>query len=221
MRIPDTIEHEHILSALKEIILRGEKSVPKKRYSTKFDVLFEEKRFPPKYVVCIANKYVNHVELSPQFNGGAQTNNFLEARGFRIVHKNDGAPWGFGVEPEDESKIFEEGARKYKLHTSIERDSRVSRRAKEKRWKEAGCFVCDVCGFNFHEFYGDRGYRYIEAHHTVPVSELKKGQKTKLEDIALVCSNCHRMLHKARPWLSIERLEGIVKRGGPAILKTQ
>jgi HNH endonuclease len=220
MRIPDTIEHGHIRSALSEILKQGDESIPKNRKSTKFDISSENKRFPPKYVICIANKYVNHVELSSRFNGGTETNNFLEALGFEIVFK-DGTPWDFGVEPEDESKVFEEGAKKYKLHLSIERDSRVSQKAKKKRWKETGYFACDVCGFDFHKVYGKRGYRYIEAHHTIPVSELKKGQKTKLEDIALVCSNCHRMLHKSRPWLSIERLGEFIKQKDSTKLKVQ
>jgi ribosomal protein L44E len=211
MRIPDTIEPDHILSALNEIKRLGEQSIPKKRKSTKYDVLYENKRFPPKYVVCLAKKYVDQVVLPPRFNGGAPTNNFLEARGFKIVDK-DGKPWGFSVDPEDESRIFEEGRRKYKRHLSIERDSRVSRLAKAKRWREVGAFRCDVCGFDFYEVYGNRGYRYIEAHHTVPVSQLKKGQRTRLVDIALVCSNCHRMLHKTRPWLSIRDLSRVRKR---------
>jgi hypothetical protein len=210
MRIPDTIGRGHILAAIEEIVRLGDKSIPKNRRSTKYDISHNKRRFPPKYVICLANKYVNNVELPPRFNGGAPTNNFLEARHFVIVDKA-GRPWGFTVDAEDESKIFEEGSRRYKLHLSVERDSRVSKLAKAKRWKEANSMTCDVCGFDFYRFYGYRGYRYIEAHHTVPVSELKKGQKTRLEDIALVCSNCHRMLHKSRPWLSIRDLAQAIK----------
>ncbi len=210
MRIPDTIEHEHVVSALREIVRAGDHTIPKNRRSTKFDVLFEKKRFPPKYVICLANKYANHVELSHRFKGGTETNNFLDALGFEVVLK-DGTPWGFGVEPEDESKVFEEGAKKYALHLIKERDSRVSQLAKKNRWKEVGFFACDVCGFDFHKAYGKQGYRYIEAHHTFPVSELKRGQKTKLEDIALVCSNCHRMLHKRRPWITMDWLGELIK----------
>jgi len=49
------------------------------------------------------------------------------------------------------------------------------------------------------------GRGFIQAHHTIPVSELRKESKTKVRDIALVCSNCHRMLHRRRPWLRIDR----------------
>ncbi|EOW9267990.1 HNH endonuclease [Vibrio cholerae] len=39
----------------------------------------------------------------------------------------------------------------------------------------------------------------MEAHHIIPLSELCSvdGSKTRLEDLAIVCSNCHRMLHRA------------------------
>jgi predicted HNH restriction endonuclease len=35
-------------------------------------------------------------------------------------------------------------------------------------------------------------------------------EATKVEDIALVCSNCHRMLHRKRHWLSINELKQLL-----------
>jgi putative restriction endonuclease len=35
---------------------------------------------------------------------------------------------------------------------------------------------------------------------------LKDGDTTRLEDLALLCANCHRMIHRASPWLSVEEL---------------
>ena len=43
---------------------------------------------------------------------------------------------------------------------------------------------------------GDLGKGYIEAHHTRPVAKLVTGERTKVSDLALVCANCHRMLHR-------------------------
>jgi hypothetical protein len=48
--------------------------------------------------------------------------------------------------------------------------------------------------------------RLQEAHHVKPVHTLKPGDKTRLEDFALLCSNCHRMVHAKRLWLNLERL---------------
>ncbi|MHC5748782.1 MAG: HNH endonuclease, partial [Nostoc sp.] len=66
-------------------------------------------------------------------------------------------------------------------------------------------------GFNFLKTYGDIGADYIECHHTKPISELENYEKTNIKDLALVCANCHRMLHRKRPWLSIEQLKQLLK----------
>jgi len=58
--------------------------------------------------------------------------------------------------------------------------------------------------------YGDHGDGFIECHHTKPVSELQVGEKTKLSDLALVCSNCHRMIHRKRPWLSVDGIRTLL-----------
>ncbi len=82
--------------------------------------------------------------------------------------------------------------------------------AKAKFLLKDGKFVCQACGFDFEEFYGDVGQGFIEAHHTIPVSELRPGSKTKAGDIALVCSNCHRMLHRRRPWITMSDLKTLL-----------
>ncbi|MBD2015301.1 HNH endonuclease [Microcoleus sp. FACHB-53] len=111
--------------------------------------------------------------------------------------------------PEEEN--FPEGKVLYRLHRTRERNRELVKKAKDKRKKEAGVLKCDVCQFNFFEIYGDIGADYIECHHTKPVSELEDNAKTQLKDIALVCANCHRMLHRKRPWLSIEQLKSLLK----------
>ncbi|MBT3031446.1 MAG: HNH endonuclease [Candidatus Thiodiazotropha sp. (ex Lucina pensylvanica)] len=65
-------------------------------------------------------------------------------------------------------------------------------------------------GFDFSEKYGKLGEGFAECHHTKPPSTLKPGEKTKLSDLAVVCSNCHRMLHRAKPWLSIGELRAAI-----------
>jgi len=57
------------------------------------------------------------------------------------------------------------------------------------------------------------GEDFIECHHTRPLSELLKERPTRIGEIALVCSNCHRMLHRRRPWLGIHELSAIIVQG--------
>jgi 5-methylcytosine-specific restriction protein A len=64
---------------------------------------------------------------------------------------------------------------------------------------------CEACGFHFAEAYGPIGRGYIVAHHLSPIA---MGQReTTLADIALVCANCHAMLHRRRPPFAIEELQ--------------
>ena len=45
---------------------------------------------------------------------------------------------------------------------------------------------------------------------TVALSDLAHGGTTRLRDLALVCANCHRMLHRRRPWLGIRGLRKLL-----------
>lgn len=99
-----------------------------------------------------------------------------------------------------------------RLHRSRERNRKLVETKKKRGLAQTGRLVCEVCDFDFAERYGERGRGFIEAHHTKPVHTLSEDGKTKLEDLALVCSNCHRMIHSSRPWLSIEELRKVTRR---------
>lgn len=77
--------------------------------------------------------------------------------------------------------------------------------------KDTGALRCEACGFDFEEAYGEVGKGFAECHHTRPVSELRPDQGTRLADLAILCANCHRMLHRRRPWLSAEGLAALVR----------
>lgn len=113
----------------------------------------------------------------------------------------------------DEPEIAEasEGALVTRLHRFRERDRKIVRDKKRAFLKENGSLFCEVCHFDFEEAYGPRGRDFIECHHTVPVSEMEPGAKTKLSDLALVCANCHRMIHAKRPWLEPDELKDLMK----------
>lgn len=111
----------------------------------------------------------------------------------------------------DDDTSFPEGREILLRHTSRERNAAVIAKAKSKFLNKHGKLFCEVCGFDFEAAYGDVGRGFIEAHHTTPVSELDAGSKTSVSDIALVCSNCHRMLHRRRPWLTMARLQALLR----------
>ena len=68
---------------------------------------------------------------------------------------------------------------------------------------------CEACAFDFGRFYGPHGLDYIELHHRTPL-HVTGPTKTRLADLALLCSNCHRMIHRARQWLTVEELSALV-----------
>lgn len=206
--ISDLIKSIHIRKAIKEIDKSG---VPSRRESTGYDLLFNGRRYPPKYTISLAHKFQKGTELPPsEFSGGTETNNYIIARGFNIQNKHRKR---VALEPvqEDDEEGFPEGRKKYTQHRARERNPQIAKKAKALRLSKTGDLRCDSCEFSFGRVYGPRGKGFIEAHHTIPISKLRNNSKTYLKDIALVCSNCHRMLHRRRPWLSMKELGNILK----------
>jgi 5-methylcytosine-specific restriction protein A len=101
-----------------------------------------------------------------------------------------------------------------RVHRYRERDRTLVSKKKLKFLQENPKLLCQGCGFDFQNKYGDRGKDFIECHHTKPVSELSVGETTKLVDLVLLCSNCHRIVHRKKPWLTIDELKLLVVTNG-------
>jgi 5-methylcytosine-specific restriction protein A len=101
-----------------------------------------------------------------------------------------------------------------RVHRYRERDRTLVSKKKIKFLQENPKLFCQGCGFDFQNKYGDRGKDFIECHHTKPVSELSVGETTKLADLVLLCSNCHRIVHRKKPWLTIHELKLLVVTNG-------
>ena len=93
-----------------------------------------------------------------------------------------------------------------RMHRYRERNQKLVAKKKTKFLSENSKLHCEACGFDFKQRYGERGADFIECHHTKPVSELETNGKTKISDLVLLCSNCHRIVHRKKPWLSFEEL---------------
>ena len=90
-----------------------------------------------------------------------------------------------------------EGRQVLRQHLARERDGAMVRRVKVYWAKIDRALGCACCGFSFSRVYGAHGDGFIEAHHTTPISTAGSGGvQTRPEDLAPVCSNCHRMLHR-------------------------
>jgi hypothetical protein len=101
---------------------------------------------------------------------------------------------------------FSEGAPYYTKHLRRERSSELVKLVKDNA-RKTNTYCCCVCEADFQKSYG---VEYIECHHTVPVSTLALGEKTKIEDMVLLCANCHRAVHKREPWLEKHELHKLL-----------
>ena len=69
-------------------------------------------------------------------------------------------------------------------------------------------YKCSVCSFDFEKVYGTIGEKYIHVHHIIPLSEIKKEYKIDpIKDLVPVCPNCHAIIHKTNPVLTVEELK--------------
>ncbi|WP_394230911.1 HNH endonuclease [Bacillus thuringiensis] len=149
---------------------------------------------------------------SQDFQGGEDLFYAVNGKGNGRWGLKDYQPAKENVDLTEDDAGFPEGKKKLRLHIYRERNSKLIRTVKDKfKSKNNGKLFCEICKFDYKEKYGELGEDYIEGHHVIPVSELKEGSKTKVEDIILVCANCHRMLHRKRPWLSKEQLKEILQ----------
>lgn len=84
------------------------------------------------------------------------------------------------------------------------------RRCKLDATKRDGIpIACEACGFDFGRAYGSHGLDYIEGHHRIPLHVTGETQN-RLAALALLCSNCHRMIHSTKQWLTVEELKELV-----------
>ena len=72
-------------------------------------------------------------------------------------------------------------------------------------------YRCQVCQFCFSERYLEVGDEFIEVHHLDQLSERPEltwtdELRTSINRVTVVCSNCHRMLHRRRPAYKLDDL---------------
>lgn len=107
-----------------------------------------------------------------------------------------------------------EGGILMRLHRVRERSAKLAAAKKEEARRKFGKLQCETCLFDFLKSYGEHGRDFIECHHRTPLAELPK-HKTMMEDLALLCANCHRMIHRSRVALSVEALRRIIQAQQP------
>ena len=96
--------------------------------------------------------------------------------------------------------------RKLRVHVRKERSAAL-RKACLTVARQKGDVCCEVCGLTFANLPRAIGAACCEVHHTIPVSSLAVGAMVRLKDLAVVCSNCHRMIHAKNPPFTLAQLK--------------
>jgi hypothetical protein len=110
-------------------------------------------------------------------------------------------------EDDSDDSESEEGKWFYVMHRFRERDRSLVQKKKASVPKP----TCECCNFDFSNTYPNLGNGFIECHHRIPINQ---GERiTRLEDLALVCANCHRMLHRKNnqnEYYTVDELKQII-----------
>lgn len=197
--LPENNTRNDLLDAINEL---GHKIPEGYADSTKFDVLHEGKRYPPKPIVGLAATKVSRDEfLGKHFSGeiGSKCFQILERHDFEIVTKAN----SYACPDDIVDDKHNEGAGQQVLVNRYERDAT----ARIRCIKHYGT-KCTICNFDFASAYGAIGEGFIHVHHLTPISEIgEEHELHPISDLRPVCPNCHAMLHKRRPPFTIKELK--------------
>lgn len=106
------------------------------------------------------------------------------------------------------SSTVDEGRRRLFIHLQRERNRTIVRNKK----KLAASLDCEICGFSFVRVYGNAAGDYCEVHHLLPLSDAEDVAQTRLEDLAIVCANCHRVIHLQNPPYTVAQVRSMLGR---------
>ena len=119
----------------------------------------------------------------------------LIKQGIKVIEKLD--------DEEDSNITFAEGKVVTDTHIKRERDPKL-RKSFISQLKKTGALTCELCKKSEADPVSEA---IFEVHHIIPLAVAGERQ-SKIDDLALLCANCHRIVHKAialeKHWLSLE-----------------
>ncbi|MGG5143871.1 MULTISPECIES: HNH endonuclease [Alcaligenes] len=100
----------------------------------------------------------------------------------------------------------EEGSVSLEEHLKRERNTALVKAKKANVLRATGRLACEACSFDFAVTYGEVGNDFCEVHHTKPLGSRNGSETTSLQDLAVLCSNCHSIIHRTKPMWSVAAL---------------
>lgn len=92
--------------------------------------------------------------------------------------------------------------------------SRDLRRTAIEHYSKNGRISCKSCQFEFASAYPGLGDGYIQIHHLKPVSYMRGEEldmANALDNVCPLCANCHQMVHRNTPPMSIDELRSYLR----------
>ena len=171
--------------------------------SLRADLLFKALADDPIVTLATLKDRYAEYNWTPQA-GGLKVPDHISNELFTELQEN--TVYKFNALSPSKIKEYFEGKIKKVTYKTYDRSSK----ARQDCINKFG-YSCEVCGFNFENKYGEIGATYVEVHHLMPIAGVGEEYKVNpIKDLRPVCSNCHRMLHRKRPPLSIEELKRII-----------
>ena len=201
-RLPSTdlkqVSAEHIRNAVQQLLSYSVEH--QFGESTTYDVItYDGVHLSPKVVFGLAaSKALGFGVLPQNFANGPSTHCFkaIVDAGYRIVQKNESVQYE-EVPPNPDDREWTEGQPRLVTHLLRERKPALGIKKKKLFRLEHGRLFCEHCGLDPVDEYGSEiGEACIEVHHKHQIADMLPGQITKLEDLACLCANCHRIEHR-------------------------
>jgi predicted HNH restriction endonuclease len=124
-------------------------------------------------------------------------------RDFSVLNTDD--TYDFIANGEFQNEILVEGSQKTIAVNIYERNKTLRREC-----IDIYGLNCVICEFNFADKYGFRGNGFIEVHHLVPLSAIRQSYIANPKDLRPVCSNCHSIIHRFKPFLTIDEMNDLI-----------
>lgn len=203
LNIPDEITKDMVIEAAK--IYDNGNEIHYFEDSTTFDVIINDKLYPPKAIIGIASKFITRILHPSEFSAGHDKKCFktLLNLGFHIIKKEILKDDIFNDNEIDET--YKEGKSISVIVNKYERDL-----AARKKCIEHYGTNCQICNFDFLKAYGNIGKDFIHVHHIKPISEIREEYKVNpITDLIPVCPNCHAIFHRRKPAYSVEEIKNL------------
>ena len=110
------------------------------------------------------------------------------------------------VPPAPEFIDAPEGNRRLTVHFRRERNHRLIQKKRDDVRRPDGHLECEVCKLVLPAAYPGLSGDLCEVHHRQPLANAAQPVMTRLEDLAVLCPNCHRAIHRTDPLLSVEEI---------------